>query len=136
MPWVILHPNGVSEDVILPKGFVSDGASAPQISYSICPPMGGAHGESSVLYDYLYSLDCEYECTRKEADDIFFFAMIGDGVSPHTASLIYSGVRLGGKSSFRKCFSIERVTEETTERKVYEDYLKTTTGGVRRGGDH
>ena len=138
MEWEIFYHKGLSEDIIVPEGFVTDGASAPKVMFSLCPPMGGPHGESAVLHDYLYSLDSEYECTRKEADDIFYFAMIVDGVPEITAKTIYSGVRVGGGDSFKKCFSIDKVTREATERrKKYTDMVKPILGGKHRGGgDH
>lgn len=114
--WRVINPMryGTKKGLMtVPKGFVTDGASAPGIAWSICPPMGGAHAEGAVLHDWLYSLDSNgiNDVTRKEADDIFYDIMRANGTSWVRAQAIHKAVRAGGWSSFKKCYSKDKVTK-------------------------
>ena len=104
------HPVGVLQ---IPKNFITDGASAPWMTWSLCPPMGGAHAEAAVLHDYLYSKDSDdvYEVDRKMADEIFYDTMIENGTKKFRAKAIYYAVRLGGGGSYKACHSVEKVKE-------------------------
>lgn len=93
---------------VVPAGFITDGASAPWMAYSLCPPMGGAHAEAAVLHDWYYSLDSG-DIGRKTADSIFYHAMISNGTSVARAKAIYLSVRMGGSASFKKCHSIDKI---------------------------
>lgn len=98
-----------SVELLVPKGFVTDGASCPSFLFSLCPPMGGPHAEAAVLHDYLYSLDSACGFSRAESDRIFLMGMLADGTHPARARTIYSGVRLGGWMSFKKCNSVDKM---------------------------
>lgn len=70
--------------VVIPKGFLTDGASVPSIARSLVPRLG-SHGQAAILHDYL----CEnyfisrvvnnevvrVNINRKTADHIFYEAM-------------------------------------------------------------
>lgn len=99
-------PHGV---ITVPKNFITDGASRPQSMASICNRMSGHEAEAAVLHDYLYSKDSNLGFSRKQADVIFRDAMLDGGVKPWKAKLIYLGVRAGGKASFKKLHSIDKV---------------------------
>ena len=98
------------EQYIIPRGFLTDGASNVRVLWSLCPPMSGLTAEPAVLHDWLYSLNCTLPLTRKQADQIFYQAMIEAGVSKVRAKAVYYGVRMGGASSFRKNYSIFKLT--------------------------
>jgi len=93
----------------IPKGFVTDGASCPQILWAFCSPMSGNQAEAAVLHDYLYSRDSGTGLSRKEADQMFKNSMLNEGVSPLKSAIIYSGVRIGGKKSWKVKFSKDKV---------------------------
>jgi hypothetical protein len=84
-----------------PKGFITDGASSPRWSHSIVGPFGDAFG-AALVHDYLYSKDCPYNVTRKEADDIFLELLKASGVSFIKRQTIYLAVRSCGWMFWRK----------------------------------
>lgn len=107
-PLVFGLPTGL---IHVPKNFITDGASCPQILWALCAPMAGPQAEAAVLHDYLYSKDCTLPYTRKQADDIFYDAMIDNGTSKARACLIHRGVRLGGAKSWKACHSLDKIKE-------------------------
>jgi hypothetical protein len=102
-----------AEMYIIPKGFVTDGASTPRPLWSLCPPMSGRTAEAGVFHDWLYSKDCLLKLTRKEADYLFLIAMRDFKVAMARATAIHMGVRAGGAGSFRKCHSVEKICAAT-----------------------
>ena len=101
--------------IIVPKGFITDGASSPWLTWNVCPPMGGNHAEAAVFHDFLYSLDSnhitkklsssnedlEFVFTRKEADELFLKAMLNNKTKKSRAYSIYWAVRIGGSKSWK-----------------------------------
>jgi hypothetical protein len=83
---------------VVPAGFVTDLASAPRILWAIVPPFGAYMG-AAVLHDFLYSSKI---VSRKDADRIFFAAMIVDGERVWRAWAMYKAVRLFGWLAWRK----------------------------------
>ncbi len=83
----------------VPKGFVTDYASIPQIFWNIpgFDPEGPA-AIPAVLHDYLYSLrgSDPYFQPRAACDAIFLEAMESVGVPWLTRHLIYRAVRIFG----------------------------------------
>lgn len=83
---------GSDRKVIVPAGYLTDGASVPRIFWWVVSPQG-RHGAAAIIHDYL----CEYltvydkamptPITRKEADEIFKEALVNTGLS---RSLVYS----------------------------------------------
>lgn len=97
--------------ITVPKNFITDGASRPQVTGSLCNRMSGAEAEAAVLHDWLYSKDSGPGLRRKQADDIFYDAMVEDGVPKWKAKLIYAGVRVGGGKSWKACHSLDKIKE-------------------------
>lgn len=105
--WVVTSPfvyrvrSGKKGYVSIPTGYISDGASAPTITFAIVPPWG-VYGQAAVLHDYL----CEYGIinnldgsgvtyiNRKRADEIFLEAMEDLDVPYIQRTLMYWGVCL------------------------------------------
>lgn len=102
--------------VEIPKGFVTDLASVPCLLRPIFNP-GGLCRYSAIVHDYLY--DClgwvatthnrdrsgelirrasplVKRYTRKEADEIFYEALLCEGMAKWKAALMYRGVRVFG----------------------------------------
>lgn len=85
--------------VHVPYGYLTDGASVPQIFWNIIPPWG-KYGQAAIVHDLL----CEYlivqtlngprQITRKECDQIFLEAMLVVGVPSWKAKMIHSAVAL------------------------------------------
>jgi len=115
-----LHEDLIWEDekikVVVRKGFIFDFASVPRIFWNIFSPNGGRYDRASCLHDWLYEKKCvrvkhmiknklKYVPTfieRKEADEIFYKAMLADGTPKWKAKIFYWAVRIGGGSRWGK----------------------------------
>ena len=82
--------------ILVPAGFVTDFASTPRAMWSFLPPFG-TYQKAAVMHDYLYWTQ---GCTRKQADDILWEAMVESGISETDLRIIYAGVRAGGQSAW------------------------------------
>jgi hypothetical protein len=77
-----------------PAGLVTDGASIPQLLWSIAgSPFSGAYRRAAVLHDAAYRVRTD---ERKDCDRMFYDAMVADGVDEDTAVRFYTAVRLFG----------------------------------------
>lgn len=101
--WVVEAPlvytrasTGVTYTV--PEGFVTDFASIPRPLWPIYPKTG-RYQLAAVVHDFLY---WEQSTTRKEADQIFLEGMKESEVPTKDRSIIYSAVRGGGESAWKK----------------------------------
>lgn len=97
-------PKGV---VKIPKGFKTDFASIPRFFYSIITPIG-KHTLPAILHDYLYANGAKIDISRKEADKIFYNAMLECSVNKCTAWIMWASVRAFGFTSYKKGLSYER----------------------------
>lgn len=114
--------------VIVPRGFLTDGASVPRLFWGIIPPWG-KYGQAVVLHDYLCEIGGYWNygvwetIQRKDADLIFKSALEELGVKSPTRWLMYAAVSLYTKlAKFRKTntrHKTKRVLEEEL-RQVYE----------------
>lgn len=85
--------------VVIPAGYLTDGASVPRAFWSVVPPWG-QYGAAVVVHDLL----CEYlsysvkgkprKCTRAQADAILLEAMQALEVPHAMAAAIYDAVCL------------------------------------------
>lgn len=82
----------------IPERLYTDFASVPRICWAVVCPIG-RHTRSAVLHDYLYASQV---VTRKEADDIFFEAMVTDGCTAFEIIVMWGAVRLFGWSAWNK----------------------------------
>lgn len=86
---------------IIKKGFKTDFASVPRIFWAFLSPFG-RHTLPSVLHDWLYINGYYFEISRKEADKIFYDAMIDCGVKRLTANIMWFCVRLFAGRHYKK----------------------------------
>jgi hypothetical protein len=86
--------------VIVPAGFVTDGASIPRLFWSLMGPFG-LYFEAAIVHDFLYSTGGCGALSRLQCDLIFLEAMTAIGVSWLTRSIIYRAVRIGAASHFQ-----------------------------------
>lgn len=75
--------------LIVPKGFITDGASIPQIFWNILSPWGN-YAKAAVLHDWLYA---KQDMTKLECDNIFLEAMEALGVNWFKRNLMFTMVR-------------------------------------------
>ena len=86
--------------MIIPKGFVYDGASIPSILTNILPRFGYKYDRASCLHDWLYAATNTHNYNRKECDKVFYEAMLSDKVNKNLAKLIYLAVRVFGSKYY------------------------------------
>lgn len=86
---------------IVPKGFKTDFASIPRIFWTIIAPLG-KHTLPAVLHDFLYTEGYKMGISRKEADKIFYNAMIDSFVNRFTANIMWACVRLFARKHYKK----------------------------------
>lgn len=95
--YYLADPHG--EQVIVPKGYITDFATTKWFSF-IFPPYSPDYGKACVVHDYLCTdkrilyHGWSRLCTRKEADMIFLQAMGVLHCPLIKKSLMYTGVRL------------------------------------------
>jgi hypothetical protein len=82
------------------ESFETDFASIPRVFWILLPPTG-TYGKAAVVHDYLYR-ETIHRISRREADDIFHFAMLEKGVRPLVARVMWIAVRLFGGGSWEK----------------------------------
>ena len=85
--------------ITIPKGFVTDFASIPEVFWSVDLSPNGRYSKGAIVHDYLYWMQ---GCTREQADNILDIAMKEHDVAFVTRSSVYGGVRLGGGSAWQK----------------------------------
>ena len=88
------------QTIVVPSGFLTDGASAPRIFWSICAPMSGPFGEAGVVHDFLYSTKGP-NFSRSYADDALKNIGLYRGAGKVQAELVWLGVRIAGDKYFK-----------------------------------
>ena len=79
---------------VIPSGFKTDLASIPRPLWWLYSPMDFNSISSAILHDWHYC--CTPEVTRKQADEIFYYGLLAQGMPNNRASLYYFGVRSFG----------------------------------------
>jgi hypothetical protein len=85
----------------VPAGFQTNGISSPKWTWPLVGPVSDAF-PAAVFHDYFYSKGCQYDFTRKEADDLFLVMMKELGLGFFQRQAIYRAVRLFGWTCFKK----------------------------------
>ena len=80
------------KNIIVHKGFVSDGASVPRIFWPLFPPMGN-YTAAAIVHDYIC---VEKICSSKDGAKIFLEAMKDLGVPKPVRYPMYLAVRVFG----------------------------------------
>lgn len=104
----------------IPSGFTTDLASIPRLLWSIHAPFKANTIPGAIIHDYLYF--CPGDLTRKEADSIFYEALIAKKVSVITAYKYWLAVRLFGKSHFNEgavcSFGVSRIKNSVGDKRL------------------
>lgn len=86
--------------IIVPEGFLHDGASVPRLFWTISGlTPDGLHRAASLIHDYLYENFGKTKhrlYSRKECDQIFKDIMKKSGVNSYRVKIAYFAVRIGG----------------------------------------
>ena len=86
--------------IIVPAGFVSDGASIPSVLWGVVgSPWSGKYPHAALVHDYLYF---KQDFTRAISDKIFIEAMGILGVNWFKRRLMYRAVRTFGWLCWKK----------------------------------
>ena len=102
--WVLTQPFIFSVDdevFVVPRGFVTDGASVPRVMYPICSPVSGPFGQGAIAHDFYYSIDGP-DIGRFRADQVLYSMGRLRGAWISEAQLVKSGVNLFGWMSYKK----------------------------------
>jgi hypothetical protein len=95
---------GSGSVVRVPRGFVTDFASIPDIARILIDRFGPSL-EPATVHDWLYTIgagetDGERQTFRAEADDIFLDALSDNGAGRATGWVMYAAVRLFGSGPY------------------------------------
>jgi hypothetical protein len=111
----------IPERIVVAKGYPTDGASIPRISWSLTGLLPtGVHLGAAVMHDYLYqrrgkltegeyqrqlTVDADWtpkdlDWNRKQCDDMFLRIMQTAGETPWKAQAMYWAVRLFGGAAW------------------------------------
>lgn len=80
------------EEIVVPRGFLTDLASIPRIFHSLIP-VNGKHRHAAIVHDYLFVIQ---DRPRSDVDRVFLEAMEDCGVRWSQRWAMYSAVRVGG----------------------------------------
>lgn len=82
--------------LIVPKRFVTDGASVPRPVWWLYPPMDGDYDAAAVLHDWVYRNATKLKLNRAQADQLLGEGMVATDTAARKRVAIYGAVRLGG----------------------------------------
>jgi hypothetical protein len=85
--------------IIVPAGYVHDLASVPRWAWRIVRPDHPTARRPAVVHDYIYT-DLTRYLTKKQADNIFYEALLEEGTSKFLAWIMYKAVSIGGKGNW------------------------------------
>lgn len=91
------------ETITVPAGYVTDFASVPRFMWTIGIDPLGKPARAAIVHDYIYSTGGRIKTppyTKKQADQIFYDAMVVLGVGKIKRLFMWAGVRIGGRGSF------------------------------------
>ena len=118
-----------NQDYRIPKGFITDGASCPRILWNICAPVAGPFGQGAIIHDWVYNEGPDLP--KVIADSLLYTAGRQRGADWFRSQLVYWGVRLFGKPSYKTGTSLNKVNNKTCYN--YEESMKLI---LKLRGDH
>ena len=82
-------------DIVVPKGYITDGASVPRIFWSIFPPNKAEYLSAAIVHDYLTDIVIEKKSiTFRSVDNTFRDMLIDLNVNKIEVKVLYWSVRL------------------------------------------
>jgi len=87
--------------IVVPVGYRTDLASVPRLAWVIVPRDDPMARRPSVVHDYIYT-DLTKRFTKAEADQIFYQALLEQGMHKPLAWLMWCAVRIGGRGNWSK----------------------------------
>lgn len=86
-------------------GFRFDGGSVPKLLQAIECPMAYEMAYASAIHDSLYA---SHMLPRKEADKVFYNALVAKGMGTIEALAIWKAVRIGGEDHYNSANKIQQ----------------------------
>lgn len=96
--WFIFSIDGKRYEV--PPGFVINGASSPQLLYSVCAPMAGPFGQASIPHDWFYDVEGP-DVSRFYADYVLYKWGRMHGASLIRAQAVKTVLNLCGWAAYK-----------------------------------
>lgn len=88
-----------SQLIVVPVGYLSDMASVPRLARRLVDSQSSTTRRPSVLHDFIYT-DLTHRFTKREADRIFYDALLKEGTTKLLAWLMWQAVRIGGRGKW------------------------------------
>jgi len=89
----------MSQLVVVPLGYLSDLASVPRMARRLVDAQSSTTRRPSVVHDFIYT-DQTHRFTKREADQMFYDALLEEGTPKALAWLMWKAVRLGGRGNW------------------------------------
>ena len=89
----------VSQLIVVPVGYLSDLASMPRLARRLLGSPGPTTRRPSVVHDFIYT-HLTHRFTKREADRIFYDALLEEGTSRCLAWLMWKAVCLAGRGNW------------------------------------
>lgn len=104
-PWEVIRPlfyrTADGRLIVVRVGYRSDLASVPRLAWRIVPRDHVHARRPAVVHDYTYT-DLTHRFTKAEADQIFYEALLEEGMHKPLAWLMWCAVRIGGRGKWSK----------------------------------
>lgn len=113
----------------IPQGFTTDWATIPRIFWTFYSPSKAETIPAAVIHDFLYF--CPQTMTRREADSIFYDALVFQGFPKRTAFNYWIAVRVFGSPHFNKgaiCNHVHARTENPISHMRMAYYATSASG--------
>lgn len=119
--------------IIVPAGFVSDGASTPKVLWVFFPPWDKRYAVATIIHDYLYSELNITGLNKELSDEIFIKIMEENGVGIVKRRLMYRAVSMFGSIFFKPKVKFEgykqkALVDHTKEAKAYYKFWEKILG--------
>lgn len=85
--------------IIVPIGALSDLASFPPVLRGFLDAQCPTARRPAAVHDYLYT-HLTHRFTKREADRIFYEALLEEGTRPSLAWIMWQAVRVGGRGAW------------------------------------
>lgn len=85
--------------IVVPVGYLSDLASVPRLARRLVDAQSPTTRRPSVVHDYIYT-DLTHRFTKREADRVFYDALLEEGTAKPLAWLMWQAVRMGGRGKW------------------------------------
>lgn len=105
--FIVNTPRGI---FTVPRGYITDHASVPQLFWTIIPPVASALSEGSIIHDWFYTKESE-DVPREFADLCLREIARVNGAMKLTSGAAYRAVRLGASRLYNKSYSWDKLSK-------------------------